>query len=304
MQLETRIADLEDKTEFLAVREQGLVGMLCMPRGDQRVPGILVFGGSGGGVPEYEVRLLAAHGFAAFGVRYFGADGLPSSLAHIPLEYFGRAISWLQQHPRCCADGVGVVGYSRGGELALLLGANYADIRSVVAFVPSAISWGAVIRRFRDHFTHPRAWLPGTGRGWRSGHHAAWSHGGRPLPHMQPSLTWSARALLESHRRGRQFAGTIAPLLLRDAAAVQHAVIPVERINGPVLLFSGGQDEEWPSTAMAEMVMDRLRSHRHPFPDEHIRYPDAGHALPADQYREAWAKAIAFLYDQLSCKGA
>jgi hypothetical protein len=91
MQLETRIANLEDKTEFLAVREQGLVGMLCTPRDDQRVPGILVFGGSGGGIPEYEVRLLGAHGFAAFGVRYFGADGLPSSLAHIPLEYFGRA---------------------------------------------------------------------------------------------------------------------------------------------------------------------------------------------------------------------
>ena len=85
-QLETRIADLEDKTDFRAVREQGLVGMLCTPQSDQRVPGILVFGGSGGGIPEYEVRLLGAHGFVAFGVQYFGADGLPSSLAHIPLE--------------------------------------------------------------------------------------------------------------------------------------------------------------------------------------------------------------------------
>lgn len=206
---------------------------------------------------------------------------------------------WLQHQPRCRAGGVATVGHSRGGELALLLGATYSHIQAVVAFVPSAVVWGAVIRRFRDHFAHPRAWVPGTGRGWRSAHHAAWTRDGRPLPYLQPSLTWSGRAVLASMGHRRRPRGQNHALLLQDVATVEHAAIPVERINGPVLLFSGEQDEEWPSAAMSDMVMNRLASHHHPFPDQHTSYLDAGHAFPSTCYRQAWARTIAFLHDQL-----
>ena len=52
-----------------------------------------------------------------------------------------------------------------------------------------------------------------------------------------------------------------------------RATIPVERINGPVLLISGEDDQMWPSRTLAEIAMERLRAHRHPYPDEHIAYP-------------------------------
>lgn len=56
-----------------------------------------------------------------------------------------------------------------------------------------------------------------------------------------------------------------------------EAVIPVERIRGPVLLISAGADRVWPSSAMAAAMASRLKAWGHPYPDEHVDFPFAGH---------------------------
>ena len=66
---------------------------------------------------------------------------------------------------------------------------------------------------------------------------------------------------------------------LTDEAAETAALIPVERINGPVLLISGTDDRVWPSSAMSDRVIERLRHHAFAFPSEHLRYEGAGHAV-------------------------
>ena len=57
------------------------------------------------------------------------------------------------------------------------------------------------------------------------------------------------------------------------------AVIPVERINGPVLLISGTDDCVWPATELSEIAVRRLRAHRHPFAVDHLVYEGAGHVI-------------------------
>jgi dienelactone hydrolase len=57
------------------------------------------------------------------------------------------------------------------------------------------------------------------------------------------------------------------------------AVIPVERINGPVLAIGAGSDQIWPSLPMAKAIGERLESHGHAFGHELVEYPHAGHAL-------------------------
>jgi hypothetical protein len=66
---------------------------------------------------------------------------------------------------------------------------------------------------------------------------------------------------------------------LADSTAEARAAIPVERIQGPVLLISGKDDQMWPSALMAERVMERLAAHGHPYRDAHLCYEDAGHAI-------------------------
>lgn len=64
----------------------------------------------------------------------------------------------------------------------------------------------------------------------------------------------------------------------RDADETIAAAIPVERIQGPVLLVSGEDDQLWPSKDLADMVFQRLVQHAHPYPFEHLSYRGAGHA--------------------------
>jgi hypothetical protein len=105
-----------------------------------------VLAGSGGGYPDLQAALLAAHGLAAVSLAYFGVEDLPDDLREIPLEYFEQALAWIERQPQLVTDRLGVSGTSRGGELALLLASRYAAIRSVVAWVPSGYVWGAVSR--------------------------------------------------------------------------------------------------------------------------------------------------------------
>jgi pimeloyl-ACP methyl ester carboxylesterase len=84
---------------------------------------------------------------------------LPDRLAGIPLEYFGDAIRWLQDRPSVRGDRLGVIGTSRGGELALLLGAHYPDLAAVVSYVGSILVFSSL-----------------------AGHEPAWTFRGKPLP--------------------------------------------------------------------------------------------------------------------------
>jgi dienelactone hydrolase len=126
------------------VRENGLVGAFYQPPGQGRHPAVIVLSGSGGGVPPATSQAggLASRGYAVLALAYFAAEGLPPSLSHIPLEYFGNALGWLAAQPSVDSSRIGVLGTSRGGELALLLGSAYPQIRTVVAYVPSNVVWG------------------------------------------------------------------------------------------------------------------------------------------------------------------
>ncbi|MGH7979575.1 MAG: acyl-CoA thioester hydrolase/BAAT C-terminal domain-containing protein, partial [Limisphaerales bacterium] len=186
----------------------------------------------------------------------------PKSMENTPLEYFQTAIHWLQARADIKPGSIGVLGISRGGELVLLLGANFPEIHAVVAVSGSSVRWGGV----------------GAGAPFK----AIWTWHGKPLPFLsQVKLTGQQtnelKRLFQTNPQAAGFAW--CSMQLRDNAAVARARIPVGKINGPVLLISGNDDKLWPSTYMDDMVIRRLADERHPFRDRHLAYPDAGHAL-------------------------
>jgi hypothetical protein len=61
----------------MEVRDHGLVGTLWLLLDHGPHPGIIVLGGSGGGIRELLMALLASHSCAAQALAYFGAEGLP-----------------------------------------------------------------------------------------------------------------------------------------------------------------------------------------------------------------------------------
>jgi hypothetical protein len=88
-------------------------------------------------------------------------------------------------------------------------------------------------------------------------------------------------------------------------------------------MLSGDDDQLWPSSEMAEQVLTRVRAHQHPFPDAHLAYPGAGHAIPIPYFpaadlpppdvpplggnpadterasRDHWPRVLAFLHANL-----
>src|SRR5690606_1913444 len=66
---------------------------------------------------------------------------------------------------------------------------------------------------------------------------------------------------------------------LGDPVACARARIPVERIRGPVLLISGGDDGAWPSDLYALMVANALAAAGHQPPVVWRNWPVAGHSI-------------------------
>ncbi len=63
-----------------------------------------------------------------------------------------------------------------------------------------------------------------------------------------------------------------------DPFGTPAAVIPVERINGPIFLVAGGSDLLWPSAQSSRAISQRLRTHgRRDFSS--LLYPRAGHLV-------------------------
>jgi dienelactone hydrolase len=241
-----------ENVRVVPVREHGLVGTAYYPAGDGRKAAVLVLPGSQGGIPGPAAHAggLASRGYIVLALAYFNAEGLPPLLQNIPLEYFATAVEWLKSQPAVDANRIGVLGTSRGGELALLLGATYpATFRAVVANVPSSVVW------------------PGLSN---DSEVAAWTLNGEPLAAVPSYFSRGDLALSGRERFLKR---------MKDSAALERATIPVERIDAPLLMFSGKDDQLWPSDVFAARVVERLKAHQFKHPVEHYSYENAGHMI-------------------------
>ena len=238
------------------IDREGIAGTLFYPAQKGPHPAVICLSGSGGGFNEPRASLLASHGFAAFALAYFGTGSLPNELHEIPVEFFERGLSWLEKHEAIDCDRIAVYGYSKGGELALLLGSLYPKIKAVAAFSGSSHVWQGL------RFGRPSS---------------SWTQGGRILPYVPikvPLLTMfrllrgGPVAFRESYERG-----------LKSAKNVDDSAIRAEHINGPVFLVAGTDDQVWPAADFADTIAERLERHEHRYPCEYLREEGAGHLV-------------------------
>jgi len=172
-----------------------LHGTLFLPDTPGPHPGVLVVGGSEGGLPAPKAIWLASHGYAALALAYFRFQDLPKQLEGIPLEYFGEALAWMKQRPEIDPGRLAVLGTSRGGELALQLGSMYPAIHAVVAYVPANV-------RYPSCCTRDFA--------------AAWTWKGTPLAYARPASNESAPADMDATIAVEQTHGPILMIAGED----------------------------------------------------------------------------------------
>jgi dienelactone hydrolase len=236
-----------------AVNERGMVATLYLPADTkgERLPAIIVLGGSEGGLgagAAQDAGLIASHGYVVLQLAYFDAPGLPKELGLIPLEYFKTALDWLRSQPNVDPKSVGIEGTSIGGEVALVVASHYAEIKAVVAAVPSSVVWPGI--------SHTSTSPPST-----------FTLAGKELADLPYGWNGPATSVYDLYAIG-----------LRALAQHPDAIIPVERINGSIMLVCGEKDRIWPSCPMAEQVISRLKAHHFKYPVRSLKYADAGHA--------------------------
>lgn len=217
-------------------------GVLFIPPDAGPHPGVLVLGGSEGGLPGEKAAWLASHGYAAFALAYFRYDGLPQQLAGIPLEYFGNALSWMMTRPEVSADRIAVMGTSRGGELALQLGSMYPGIKAVVAYVPANVRYPSCCGRPPIRY--------------------AWTWHGEPLAYALPRFAQMTGAELAAQIAVERTHGPIlvisgesdavwpSPTMTQavvDRLKRAHFLFAVERLNFPHAGHLAGRPQIVPS---------------------------------------------------------
>lgn len=221
--------------------------------GDGPRPGLLLLGGSEGGLKDYRnsiARQLAAEGYSVIYPGYFETREENRFFDMVPLETFDDALAWLAAREDVDPEKLGVIGHSKGAEGALLVASRRSDIRAVVAAMPSDVVWQGF--DFYSADFEPKS---------------SWSANGEPLPHVEyivpPWYEWMI---------GGQDTLT---KMYRDSwdARGQYpgSEIPVENISAPVLMVCGEQDTIWHSCDMGRSIAARAPN------AELLVYEEAGH---------------------------
>ncbi len=228
------------------------------PEGDsKKLPVIITLGGAEGGLSfvDEEANLMDKEGFIVMRMGYFkfSKETLKQNLHEIRIEKVSEALDYIKRNPQADSTQIGLLGISKGAELALLVASLNRDVKAVVAHLPSHVVWYGL----------------GKLKGLKE---SSWTYQGAPLPYVpyaKPKSGWFTKRIAEFYEAG----------LEKYADKISAAVIKVENISGPILLTSGGKDDVWPSSIMADEIVKRLQSKQFGYNVKHLHYPEAGHGI-------------------------
>jgi len=273
------------------IRERGVKGTLFIPPGPGPFPGVLDMWGGGGGLVEYRSALLASHGFVSMALEYLSVD--KARTADVEFNYFETAFNIIQEHPLVIKDRVGLFGLSFGTSVSLTIAA-YSKVVS------------------------PRCCV------CISGSHV------HPVNKSLFEVFQEIEKNMHKIRFDEQGRVIQRDLILPIPTDLDHK-IDMGRIQCPVLLVNGDDDQNWATVESAEDITKMM----HAAGNEHLltilTYPNAGHLIEppysphflasnfivqgtrekvimlwggqskphADAQEEAWKKILAFLQQHL-----
>lgn len=242
---------------------------------------ILMLHGSEGGsafLIKPEANILTTQGFAVLLLCYFdcnrGLVGPRQTLRGVDTSLVTNAVRWLRQQEWSNGT-VAVYGFSRGGELAMAVGAlsvgSSEQPSAVIAHSPS------------DTYNSSWNWS------WREP--ACWicTRGSCPGPVPQPGHQWNSACGPDDERR-MDF--SISAWLTDGLAIPAGRRIEVERIDQPVLITVGEQDQTWPPAQTLRIEAAMRGAGRNP---EVHYFPGAGHVFGGDDENHRRALVLQFL---------
>ena len=249
----------------MKIQEEGFKGTLYIPhRDDYKGKALIMLGGIDG---SYRITQLIAEQFVKRGmtilvVAYFNQEGLKDSIESIPLEIVEKAAEWLRDR---VYYKVGVWGISTGAQYGLLAASYFPELIScAVGVCPNSVCTQGI--RLKTHKVHKLGLADCS----------SFSYQGNDLPYEKLSMSrfkiwWNS------------FIGRTINYLSVYRGVVENAAeetkIPVERINGPVLLLASENDTIWYSKEASQAIQERLKEKNFKHKVEYHCYEQASHLL-------------------------
>ena len=252
-----------------SVKNDGFEGIL-FPGDNSKGKVLIVMSGSDGGMAlsRQEAEFYHKNGIPALALGLFKTKETPKELSHVPVEYVESAIRWLKQQGY---QKIGIDGTSKGSEMALIAASMFPELSCVIVRVPS-------------HFVSEG--LSGSGKNKAPSGTSCWSWRGKGLPYAPyRSRTFDIVKLFLREKEMHIITFN------RDKDVTPETLIPIERIQAPILMLSSRHDEVWPSFESACYMENKLTETRFPFPYKHVAYEHMSHAVLT---RMPWIYKIGF----------
>ncbi len=224
-------------------------------------PLLVAFGGGGGGNDWSRTYMkekrdsLIQKGYAVLAIGYFKSNGTPRYLDRISLNAISDTIKSIAKNPKIDESKIALIGGSRGGELVLNLASRFSHFKAVVAMSTSNVSFPAITLYANT---------------------SSWTYDNKEVPYVPAPIKTIGPAI-----KGDLY--TAHAMMLEDEKAVKNAEIPIENINGPVLIVSGRDDDQWPASEMSEQIVKRLKENNFAHYYTHIEL-EGGHIAPLEHF--------------------
>lgn len=215
---------------------------------------VITMSGSEGGL-EHAGKLagfLQDNGIPALALGYFKTKHSVKSLNKIELENVKAAIDWLKE---LGYEKIGIEGCSKGAEYAAAAAVEFHELSCVILKIPS--------------------WFYGEGMsGTKPSGASSWSYEGKELP-FTPYKTRKLPVVQEMLKNKEYNILAINT----GKKVVPDSIIPIEKIEAPVLMFSTEVDTIWPSKESCEKLEERLNVNDFAYPHKHICFEHMSHMM-------------------------
>ncbi len=224
------------------------------PVGDRRDKVVIVLSGSEGDL-EHTGKLakyLQDNGIPALALGYFKTKHSVKNLNRIELENIKAAIDWLK---KMGYEKIGIEGCSKGAEYAAAAAIAFHELSCVILKIPS--------------------WFYSEGmNGKTPSGTSCWSYKGKEISYT-PYKTRKLPVVQEMMKNKEYNI-----LAVNTGKNINpESIIPIEKIEAPILMFSTEVDTIWPSKESCEKMEERLNSNKFPYPHKHICFEHMSHMM-------------------------
>lgn len=214
---------LDDINAKLFMKEtEKAVGVMIHLAGEPGIEGI-----------EINAKLLASKGIATVALPFCHYGSLPTEFKEIPLENILQSIDYIKTLNNIDGQRIGLIGGTRGAELALKIASMRDDVKILVASNPCDVINQSVVKQLTTS-------------------KSSWSYNNQPVIFSKVKKLEVFKLYLNRIFSKRSFS-------MKHVYQHEHQMIDISKISAKTLLLAGRHDERWQSEKMAKRIQNTLK---------------------------------------------